>query len=138
MHLPDFEFISDFSGKFYSNPLLGITFSIYLFSIAGVPPFVGFFGKQGVLYAAINSGYNFLAIIGIITSVISASYYLNIVRSIHFIKPKNLQLDENSSNITSVHSYSISILTLAIIFFIIPSSFVLNSSNLLALNYHYI
>ena len=79
----DIKFISEFKGQFYINPLLSICFTICLFSMAGIPPLLGFFSKQFVLYSAIQSGYYFMAIIGIIVSVISASYYLKIIRVLH-------------------------------------------------------
>ena len=79
----DIKFISEFKGQFYTNPLLSICLTICLFSMAGVPPLLGLFSKQFVLYSAIQSGYYFMAIIGIIVSVISASYYLKIIRVLH-------------------------------------------------------
>jgi NADH-ubiquinone oxidoreductase chain 2 len=76
----DIRFISELKGQFLSNPLLSISLTICLFSMAGIPPLMGFFAKQMVLYSAIQSGYYFMAIIAIIVSVISASYYLKLVR----------------------------------------------------------
>jgi NADH-ubiquinone oxidoreductase chain 2 len=79
----DINFISEFKGQFFSNPLLSLSLSISLFSMAGIPPLIGFFSKQFVLYSAIQSGYYFMAIIAILVSVISASYYLKIIRLLH-------------------------------------------------------
>ena len=76
----DIRFISELKGQFISNPVLSVSLAICLFSMAGIPPLVGFFSKQMVLYSAIQSGYYFMAIVCIIVSVISASYYLKIVR----------------------------------------------------------
>jgi NADH-ubiquinone oxidoreductase chain 2 len=76
----DIRFIYELKGQFMSNPLLALSLAICLFSMAGIPPLLGFFSKQMVLYAAIQSGYYFMAIVAIIVSVISASYYLKIVR----------------------------------------------------------
>lgn len=76
----DIRFISELTGQFMSNPLLSLSLSICLFSMAGIPPLIGFFSKQMVLYSAIQSGYYFMAIVAILVSVISASYYLKIVR----------------------------------------------------------
>ena len=83
----DIRFISEFKGQFMSNPLLSISFAICLFSMAGVPPLIGFFSKQMVLYSAVQSGYYFMSIVAIIVSVISASYYLKIVRVL-FTEPE--------------------------------------------------
>ena len=79
----DIKLISEFKGKFFANPLLSLCLTICLFSMAGVPPLLGFFSKQFVLYSAIQSGYYFMAIVGIIVSVISASYYLKIIKVLH-------------------------------------------------------
>ena len=78
--LKDIKYISDFKGQFFLNPLICLSFSICLFSMAGVPPLIGFFSKQYVLYSAIQSGYIFMSLICIIVSVISASYYLKIIK----------------------------------------------------------
>ena len=69
----DIRFISELKGQFMANPLLSISLAICLFSMAGIPPLIGFFSKQMVLYSAIQSGYYFMAIVAIIVSVISAS-----------------------------------------------------------------
>jgi NADH-ubiquinone oxidoreductase chain 2 len=81
--IKDIIYISEFKGQFFSNPLLSLSLSICLFSMAGIPPLIGFFSKQFVLYSAVQSGYNFIALVAIIVSVISASYYLKIIRVLH-------------------------------------------------------
>ncbi len=73
------ELNNELSGQFQVNPVIGFAFSACLFSIAGVPPLVGFFGKQTVLSAAMQAEYSFLAFVGIVTSVVSASYYLGLI-----------------------------------------------------------
>jgi len=80
----DVTFIKELAGQFQSNPLLSISLAICLFSMAGIPPLVGFFAKQMVLYSSIHTGYYFLSIVAILVSVISASYYLKIVRVLYF------------------------------------------------------
>ena len=67
-----------------------------------VPPLLGFFSKQFVLYSAIQSGYYFMAIIGILVSVISASYYLKIIKVIHS-EPGQLNIFKDQSKI-AMHS----------------------------------
>ena len=134
-HNTDIEFNRDIAGQFYVNPVLGFAFSACLFSIAGVPPLVGFFGKQAVLSAAMQSGYGFLAFVGIVTSVVSASYYLGLVRTIHFESPISLSNTQPLA-LTSIHSYTISTLTLFVTIFILAPSFVLDSTSLLALAFH--
>jgi len=79
----DIKYISELNGLFISNPFLSICLAISLFSMAGVPPLIGFFSKQFVLYSALESGYYFISIIAIIVSVISASYYLKIIKVLY-------------------------------------------------------
>ena len=69
------DFINELKGQFIANPLLSLSLCVCLFSLAGVPPLIGFFSKQFVLSFAIQSGYYFMVILAIIESVISASYY---------------------------------------------------------------
>jgi hypothetical protein len=76
----DISFISEFKGLFFSNPLLSISLAVSLFSMAGIPPLIGFFSKQLVLYSALQNGYYFISVLAIIVSVISCSYYLQIIK----------------------------------------------------------
>jgi NADH-ubiquinone oxidoreductase chain 2 len=92
----DIKFISELKGQFFSNPLLSLSFTICLFSMAGIPPLIGFFSKQFVLYSAVQNGYYFMAIVAILVSVISASYYLKIIRVLHTEKEEIIS-DETSS-----------------------------------------
>jgi NADH-quinone oxidoreductase subunit N len=81
------ETISDFAGLSRTNPLLAFVFAMLLFSLAGVPPLAGFFGKFYVFLAAIQSGLFALAVIGVLTSVVGAFYYLSIVKVMYFDEP---------------------------------------------------
>src|SRR6201997_2319581 len=81
------EQISDFSGLSRTNPLLAFFFAMFLFSLAGVPPLAGFFGKFYVFVAAIKAGLFTLAVIGVLTSVVGAFYYLSIVKVMYFDEP---------------------------------------------------
>ena len=81
------QLIDQLKGYYYINPLLSLSLAITLFSFAGIPPLIGFFGKMMVLSAAIDNGYIFMSLVAIITSVISAVYYLVIVKQIFFYKP---------------------------------------------------
>ena len=139
----DIKFISELKGQFFSNPLLSLSLTVCLFSMAGIPPLMGFFAKQFVLYSAIQSGYYFMAIIGIIVSVISASYYLKIIRVLHdnSVSPSHPS-DPRGTNgvegtITNFHSFLISTLTLSIFFFVLKPSLLLNSTQLLSLSLFY-
>jgi NADH-ubiquinone oxidoreductase chain 2 len=137
------QLISQIKGFFHINPFLSLSFSITLFSFVGIPPLIGFFAKQMVLSAALDNGYIFLTLIAILTSVISAVYYLNIVKQIFFdkseykinpilknmdmyasIKKNNVLLEKltfkyNNITLSSSLTISISILTLIILLFIL-------------------
>ena len=71
-------------GYYLINPVLALSLTITLFSFVGIPPLIGFFAKQMVLSSALDSGYLFLTLVAIITSVISAVYYLGVVKQIFF------------------------------------------------------
>jgi NADH-quinone oxidoreductase subunit N len=81
------ENISDFAGLSRTNPLVAFIFAMLLFSLAGVPPLAGFFGKFYVFVAAIKANLFTLAVIGVVTSVIGAYYYLSIVKVMYFDEP---------------------------------------------------
>jgi NADH-ubiquinone oxidoreductase chain 2 len=137
------QLISQIKGYFYINPYLSLSLAITLFSFAGVPPLIGFFAKQMVLSAALDNGYVFMALVAILTSVISAVYYLNVIKNIFFFKDEykinpsleNLNLQASIENfdgnkeskvnfklenivLSSALSNVISILTLILLLFI--------------------
>ena len=137
------QLISQLRGYFYVNPVLALSLAITIFSFVGVPPLVGFFAKQMVLSAALDSGYIFLSLVAILTSVIGAVYYLNIIKEIFFYRPeykidsilkdkllssyiynnnvlvKNLEFKYNNIVMTSPISITISSITLVILLFIL-------------------
>lgn len=130
----DIRFISELKAQFISNPLLSLSLALCLFSMAGIPPLVGFFAKLQVLSSASYSGYYFMSIVAILVSVISASYYLQIIKVMHF---SNITLYPGESKpntlISNSHSMLISVLTLSIVLFILNPNIILNSTHLLAL-----
>jgi NADH-ubiquinone oxidoreductase chain 2 len=151
------QLISQIKGFFHINPLLSLSFAITIFSFVGIPPLIGFFAKQMILSAALDNGYIFLTLVAILTSVISAVYYLNIIKQIFFDKSEyivNPELDNvnmygniirknvliekltfNCNNIvlSSYLTISISILTLIILLFIFMPQEWLSIANILAL-----
>ena len=182
----DLNYLYDLKNLFFSNPLLSLCLCICLFSMAGIPPLIGFFSKQFVLYAAIQNGFYLTAILAIIVSVISASYYLKIVKllisenetntesenesekfslnltspsisankdnvlslsgiqellpSINYLSSvKGVKEKENKDiiELTNVHSFIISTLTLILLLFFIKPSLILNSTQLLSLSLFY-
>ena len=78
------EDINDLAGLGRTNPLLAIALTALMFSFVGIPPLAGFFGKLYVFLAAINAGLYWLAVIGLLTSVVGAFYYLRIVKLMYF------------------------------------------------------
>ena len=83
-----YENIDDLSGLSKNHPILSLSFLIIFFSLAGIPPLAGFFAKFYIFMSIIESQMYALAIIGLITTVISAFYYLRIIKIIYFDKPR--------------------------------------------------
>ena len=151
------QLISQIKGYFYINPILALSLSVTIFSFVGIPPLIGFFAKQMVLSAALDNGYVFLALVAILTSVISAVYYLNIIKQVFFdksdykINPKIEEIDLHGNIIknnalvqkvifkakniilSSSLTITISILTLIILLFIFIPNEWLRMANILAL-----
>ena len=151
------QLISQLKGYFYINPVLALSLTITIFSFVGIPPLIGFFAKQMVLSAALDSGYVFITLVAILTSVISAVYYLNIIKQIFFYKSEykinselvdinlhanitkkdklveKLTFKLNSIVLSSSLTITISILTLTILLFIFIPREWLSMANILAL-----
>ena len=155
------QLISQIKGYFYMNPILALSLAITLFSFVGIPPLIGFFAKQMVLSSALDSGYVFLSFVAILTSVISAVYYLNVVKEVFFEKPhyelyKEIESSSTEKNTVFLQSYrtgkeklvffdlkdivlssyltiTISSLTLFLLLFIFTSSESIIMANILAL-----
>jgi NADH-quinone oxidoreductase subunit N len=81
--------ISSLNGLSKRSPLLAVLLTVGVISLLGIPPTVGFMSKAVVFSAAVNSGLLWLAVVGVINTVISAFYYLRIVRAIYFEEPEN-------------------------------------------------
>ena len=92
------EEIYDLKGISKTHPFLAFGFVTILFSMAGIPPLAGFFGKWLVFYSAVNANLVFLAIIGVLTSVVGAFYYLRIIKIMYF--------DENDVSLDVVENKS--------------------------------
>ena len=82
------ENISEMSGMSKNHPMLAISFLIILFSLAGIPPLAGFFAKFYIFMSVIEAKMYALAVIGLVTTVVSAFYYLRIIKVIYFDRPK--------------------------------------------------
>jgi NADH-quinone oxidoreductase subunit N len=81
------EGIGDLAGLARTQPLLAAVFAVFLFSLAGIPPLAGFFGKLYVFLAAIEARLYTLAVIGVLASVVGAYYYVRIVKIMYFDEP---------------------------------------------------
>jgi NADH-ubiquinone oxidoreductase chain 2 len=151
------QLISQIKGFFYINAFLSISFAITIFSFVGIPPLIGFFAKQIVLSAALDNGYVFITLIAILTSVISAVYYLNIIKQVFFEEPEytinpelnnidiygsitrnnilieNFKFSHKSIVLSSYLTITISTLTLIILLFIFMPQEWLSIANILAL-----
>jgi len=79
--------VSDYAGFGYKHPMLGIAMCIFLFSLAGIPPAAGFIGKFYLFSGAIQAGYIWLAIIGVLNSAASVYYYLRVMIFMYFKEP---------------------------------------------------
>jgi len=81
------ESIEDLKGLARRSPLLGLMMTIFMFSLAGIPPLVGFTAKLSVLSATMNAGLTWLTVLAVITSLFGAFYYLRIVKLMWFDEP---------------------------------------------------
>nr|YP_010165729.1 NADH dehydrogenase subunit 2 [Imasa heleensis]QRR29742.1 NADH dehydrogenase subunit 2 [Imasa heleensis] len=82
------KYINELSNLSKMNPTLALTLTLIVFSMAGIPPLAGFFGKLYVFGAAIDSHLYFLTIVGVLTSVVSSVYYIYIIKIMYFEKDK--------------------------------------------------
>ena len=151
------QLISQIKGYFYINPVIALSLAITLFSFVGIPPLIGFFAKQMVLSSALDNGYIFITLVAILTSVISAVYYLGVIKQVFFDKHEyelnstfeNLSLDSHILYKTTVKekatlkfenivlsnylTITISVLTLIILLFILFPKQWLSMTNILAI-----
>lgn len=79
--------ISDLAGLSRTSPALAYAMAVFMFSMSGIPPLAGFFSKLFIFQAAIAQGYIILAVLGVLTSVVAAYYYLRIVKVMFFDEP---------------------------------------------------
>jgi NADH-quinone oxidoreductase subunit N len=114
-----FENISDLSGLSKHHPVISICLTILTFSLAGIPPLAGFFAKFYIFMAIIQQKIYYLAVVGLLSAVIAAFYYLRIIKVIYFDAAKE-SYDKNSSYSLK---FSLIVSTVVILFYFIdPSS----------------
>ena len=113
-----YESINDLSGLSKNHPIISLCFLIQLFSLAGIPPLAGFFAKFYIFIAVIEQSMYFLAIVGLMATVVSAFYYLRIIKIIYFDKP-NDKFDR-FNNLSLKLTLSITTIIL-VLYFVYPS-----------------
>lgn len=85
--VPGLKWITDLSFLAKTNPLLAVTFTVTLFSMAGIPPLAGFYSKASLFFAAMSSHLYVVAVIGVVCSVLSCFYYIRLVKIMYFETP---------------------------------------------------
>ncbi len=116
-----FENLKDLSGLSKNHPLISISLLIVLFSLAGIPPLAGFFAKFYIFTAVIEQSMYFLAIVGLLSTVVAAFYYLRIIKIIYFDNEKEKFDDDHHSWLR----FSLGLSSILILFyFIFPSEII--------------
>jgi NADH-quinone oxidoreductase subunit N len=116
-----YENIEDLSGLSKNHPLLSLSLLIILFSLAGIPPLAGFFAKFYIFTAVIEQSMYFLAIVGLLSTVIAAFYYLRIIKIIYFDKEKEKYDSDHSLWLKFSLTFST---ILILLYFIFPSQLI--------------
>ena len=113
-----FDKVEDLSGLSKNHPLLSLSMMIILFSLAGIPPLAGFFAKFYIFTAVIEQSMYFLAIVGLLSTVIAAFYYIRLIKVMYF--------DEQREKYDLNHSVGLKMIlvvssTIILIYFINPN-----------------
>ena len=116
-----YEDIDDLSGLSKNHPILSLSLLVILFSLAGIPPLAGFFAKFYIFKAVIEQSMYFLAIVGLLSTVIAAFYYLRIIKIIYFDKEKEKYDEEHSLWLKFSLTFST---ILILLYFIFPSQLI--------------
>ena len=116
-----FEDIEDLSGLSKNHPLLSLSLLVILFSLAGIPPLAGFFAKFYIFKAVIEQSMYFLAIVGLLSTVVAAFYYLRIIKIIYFDKEKEKYDEDHSLWLKFSLTFST---ILILLYFIFPSQLI--------------
>jgi NADH-quinone oxidoreductase subunit N len=116
-----YEDIDDLSGLSKNHPLLSLSMLVILFSLAGIPPLAGFFAKFYIFTAVLEQSMYFLAIVGLLSTVIAAFYYLRIIKIIYFDKEKEKYDSDHSLWLKLSLTFST---ILILLYFIFPSQLI--------------
>ena len=116
-----YEDIEDLSGLSKNHPLIALSLLVVLFSLAGIPPLAGFFAKFYIFKAVLDQSMYYLAIIGLLSTVIAAFYYLRVVKIMYFDSEK----EKYDSDYNFGLKFTLTLSTLLILFyFIYPSKLI--------------
>lgn len=126
------ETIADLAGLSRTRPMMALGFAIFMFSMAGIPPLAGFFSKLYVFLAAIEAHLYTLAIIGVLSSVVGAYYYLRIVKLIYFDEPKT-QFEPMAAGVSAV---ALVTALATVLFFIMPAPVIDQAARAAATLFH--
>ena len=119
--------LSDYAGLSKRHPVLAAFMTIFMFSLAGIPPFAGFFGKYFLFTAAIDAGFLWLTLVGVLSSIISVYFYIGLIVKMYFTEPEG-QREDNEVGMSGLSL----IITIAgvIVLGILPSGILSIASNL--------
>ena len=119
--------LSDYAGLSKRHPVLAAFMAIFMLSLAGIPPFAGFFGKYFLFTAAIDAGFLWLTLVGVLSSIISVYFYIGLIVKMYFTEPEGQRVD----NEVGMSGLSL-IITIAgvIVLGILPSGILSIASNL--------
>lgn len=112
----EFEWIDDLRGLNARQPYLAFLMLLVLLSLAGIPPLVGFFAKLGVLYALIQAGFVWLAVLALVFAVVGAFYYIRVIRVMYFDEAKHdvpINMSVDTLTLLSVNTLALLILGLS-------------------------
>jgi NADH-quinone oxidoreductase subunit N len=119
--------LSDYAGLSKRHPILAAFMAIFMLSLAGIPPFAGFFGKYFLFTAAIDAGFLWLTLVGVLSSIISVYFYIGLIVKMYFTEPEG-QREDNEVGMSGLSL----IITIAgvIVLGILPSGILSIASNL--------
>lgn len=107
--------ISDFAGLNKRNPVLALVMLVLMLSMAGIPPFVGFYAKLVVLTELVNAGFTALAVYAVVMSVIGAYYYLRVIKVMYFDQPSDEMASMNAQFATPSLSYGLVLIAVLVL-----------------------
>ena len=116
-----FDNLEDLSGLSKNHPVISLCLLILLFSLAGIPPTAGFFAKFYIFMSVLEESMYFLAIVGLLSTVISAFYYLRIIKIIYFDSPKEQYDKDHDIGLKVTLAFST---LLILLYFIYPNTLI--------------